>query len=131
MPNFKYYYMGFYIHSCQKMRYKGNFSPSFLLCPENYTWKLLDDDLRKKLDQQKYIKFGEPQEAAADNNNEDIEQVFSFMNNSNSVLDYFLFKKNKLFYNRSLYCSNDLLYRIEFTKIYDDLNKMTQFFNNT
>lgn len=28
-----YYYMGFYIHSCAKMRYKAEFSPSELLCP--------------------------------------------------------------------------------------------------
>jgi arginine-tRNA-protein transferase len=27
-----YYYMGFYIHSCEKMRYKGEFHPSELLC---------------------------------------------------------------------------------------------------
>lgn len=37
-PNLKYYYMGFYIHSCCKMRYKGNFHPSDLLCPETYNW---------------------------------------------------------------------------------------------
>lgn len=34
--NIKYYYMGFYIESCVKMRYKGNISPSYLLCPETY-----------------------------------------------------------------------------------------------
>jgi arginine-tRNA-protein transferase len=28
-----YYYMGFYIHDCVKMRYKGQFSPSYLLDP--------------------------------------------------------------------------------------------------
>lgn len=37
-PNIKYYYMGYYIHSCQKMRYKGNYKPSYLLCPITYTW---------------------------------------------------------------------------------------------
>ncbi|XP_072944615.1 arginyl-tRNA--protein transferase 1 isoform X2 [Epargyreus clarus] len=37
-PELKYYYMGFYIHSCRKMRYKGNFFPSDLLCPETYKW---------------------------------------------------------------------------------------------
>lgn len=37
------YYMGFYIHSCPKMRYKGRLKPSYLLCPEIYTWHLLDD----------------------------------------------------------------------------------------
>lgn len=35
---FRYYYMGFYIHSCPKMRYKGRYHPSFLLCPEAKTW---------------------------------------------------------------------------------------------
>lgn len=38
----KYYYMGFYIHSCQKMKYKGRYHPSDLLCPERYTWHPLD-----------------------------------------------------------------------------------------
>lgn len=33
---FKHYYMGYYIHTCQKMRYKGGYTPSFLLCPESY-----------------------------------------------------------------------------------------------
>ncbi|RWS25819.1 Arginyl-tRNA--protein transferase 1-like protein [Leptotrombidium deliense] len=32
------YYMGFYIHSCPKMRYKRKYFPSFLLCPETFTW---------------------------------------------------------------------------------------------
>lgn len=32
------YYMGFYIHSCSKMRYKGQYTPSFLVCPETYSW---------------------------------------------------------------------------------------------
>ena len=35
---FRFYYMGFYIHSCPKMRYKSRFQPSFLLCPEAKTW---------------------------------------------------------------------------------------------
>jgi len=35
------YYLGFYIHNCVKMRYKGKYSPSFLSCPETYTWHSL------------------------------------------------------------------------------------------
>ena len=34
----KYYYMGFYIHSCEKMRYKGDYQPSELLCPTSLEW---------------------------------------------------------------------------------------------
>ncbi|KAJ8418069.1 hypothetical protein AAFF_G00137780 [Aldrovandia affinis] len=37
-PKLCYYYLGFYIHSCPKMRYKGQYRPSDLLCPETYTW---------------------------------------------------------------------------------------------
>ncbi|XP_063347678.1 arginyl-tRNA--protein transferase 1 isoform X3 [Pelmatolapia mariae] len=37
-PKLSYYYLGFYIHSCPKMRYKGQYRPSDLLCPETYAW---------------------------------------------------------------------------------------------
>lgn len=33
-----YYYMGFYIDGCEKMKYKADFSPSELLCPVTYDW---------------------------------------------------------------------------------------------
>lgn len=29
---------GFYIHNCEKMRYKAEYSPSELLCPITFTW---------------------------------------------------------------------------------------------
>ncbi|KAL7738447.1 hypothetical protein ACLKA6_006755 [Drosophila palustris] len=54
VPALKYYYMGFYIHSCPKMRYKGKLSASYLLCPETYVWLPLTDDIRNKLDAKKY-----------------------------------------------------------------------------
>ncbi|KAL7270890.1 Arginyl-tRNA--protein transferase 1 [Rhizina undulata] len=51
---YRYYYMGYYIHSCQKMQYKEKFRPSDLLDPENYTWNRLDAGLLEKLDQHRY-----------------------------------------------------------------------------
>jgi arginyl-tRNA--protein-N-Asp/Glu arginylyltransferase len=33
-----YYYLGYYIESCQKMRYKADYRPSQLLCPTHYEW---------------------------------------------------------------------------------------------
>ena len=33
-----YYYMGYYIHSVPKMRYKGRFLPSDLLSPSSLSW---------------------------------------------------------------------------------------------
>lgn len=32
----QYYYLGYYIHSCNKMRYKAGYRPSELLCPLRY-----------------------------------------------------------------------------------------------
>ncbi|KAL8102821.1 hypothetical protein AgCh_027371 [Apium graveolens] len=37
-PSLQYYYMGYYIHSCIKMRYKAAYRPSELLCPLRYQW---------------------------------------------------------------------------------------------
>lgn len=33
-----YYYLGYYIESCTKMRYKAEYQPSELLCPTTYRW---------------------------------------------------------------------------------------------
>jgi arginine-tRNA-protein transferase len=35
-PSLSYYYLGFYIHTCPKMRYKAAYAPSELLCPAKY-----------------------------------------------------------------------------------------------
>lgn len=50
-----YYYMGYYIHSCTKMRYKAGFRPSQLLDPESHEWNFFDDAYRQKLDKRKYV----------------------------------------------------------------------------
>ena len=39
----KYYYLGFYIHSCPKMRYKAQYRPSELLDPVSYKWVPLEE----------------------------------------------------------------------------------------
>jgi arginine-tRNA-protein transferase len=52
---YQYWYAGFYIHSCVKMRYKGDYSPQYILDPETYSWVIFDDKLRKKLDTRKYV----------------------------------------------------------------------------
>jgi arginine-tRNA-protein transferase len=38
MEKVKYYNLGLYIHSCQKMRYKSEYQPCELLDPETCTW---------------------------------------------------------------------------------------------
>jgi len=44
---FQYYYLGFYIHSCQKMKYKAEYKPSDLLCPTTKKW--VDFEVAKPL----------------------------------------------------------------------------------
>lgn len=52
---YQYWYAGFYIHSCVKMRYKGDYSPQYVLDPETYSWIPFDDKLRAKLDERKFV----------------------------------------------------------------------------
>ncbi|XP_039070562.1 arginyl-tRNA--protein transferase 1-like isoform X2 [Hibiscus syriacus] len=48
------YYMGYYIHSCSKMRYKATYYPSELLCPLRYQWVSFHT-ARPLLDKKKYV----------------------------------------------------------------------------
>jgi arginine-tRNA-protein transferase len=52
---YRWWYAGFYIHSCVKMRYKGDYSPQYVLDPESYNWDPLNDEMKMKLDVKKYI----------------------------------------------------------------------------
>ncbi|XP_050521882.1 arginyl-tRNA--protein transferase 1 isoform X2 [Daktulosphaira vitifoliae] len=70
-PELKYYYMGFYIHSCPKMRYKSKIRPSYLLCPVRYTWHKIDSCL-PKLDQAKYVVFDESKDENSTNTEDSI-----------------------------------------------------------
>ncbi|XP_022643643.1 arginyl-tRNA--protein transferase 1-like [Varroa destructor] len=64
LPTLRYYYMGFYIHSCPKMRYKGRLPNSDLLCPETYTWHPIARCL-PMLETSKYARF-EPNKTLRD-----------------------------------------------------------------
>lgn len=52
---YQFYYMGYYIHECVKMRYKGDYKPQMVLDPESYEWVPLDGDFRDALDQRKFV----------------------------------------------------------------------------
>lgn len=61
---YRYYYMGYYIHTCQKMRYKGRYEPVNVLDPESLEWHSFDDDFRKKLDKHRYVSLSGNQSRA-------------------------------------------------------------------
>lgn len=54
----QHYYMGFYIHSCQKMKYKGGYQPSDIVCPETYKW-VPSELCFPALDKSKYCRLNE------------------------------------------------------------------------
>lgn len=70
----KYYYMGFYIHSCPKMRYKAKMRPSKLLCPETYVWIDIEPCLAK-LDKEKYSRLNGDIDVTDENGIVNIEEV--------------------------------------------------------
>lgn len=63
---YEFYYMGFYIHNCMKMRYKGDYKPQYVLDPESYEWDPLDETLRGLLDQKKYVSLSRQRARASE-----------------------------------------------------------------
>ncbi|CAE6397845.1 unnamed protein product [Rhizoctonia solani] len=67
-------YMGFYIYSCPKMRYKGEYRPSYLLDPESYTWHPLETCI-PLLEKSKYSIFNENKSDDEEMSQQDMEQM--------------------------------------------------------
>ncbi|KAF9782811.1 arginine-tRNA-protein transferase [Thelephora terrestris] len=59
----RYLYLGYYVHTCPKMLYKGEYSPSYLLDPEEYTWHPLPE-CKKGLDKARYACFAHPEHSS-------------------------------------------------------------------
>ncbi|XP_074030594.1 arginyltransferase 1 isoform X2 [Leptinotarsa decemlineata] len=100
LPDINSYYMGFYIHSCPKMRYKGKLTPSFLLCPETYCWIPIEKCI-EKLDAQKYSRL-----------NEDLDALDRNIPSRKEVLDMKVIYRRKLIYFRDFkqYCEDPNLF---------------------
>ena len=52
---YQYYYMGYYIHTCDKMRYKNDYKPQNFLDLETMTWNEMDDEAHKLMDKHHYV----------------------------------------------------------------------------
>ncbi|KAM5534298.1 hypothetical protein V8D89_012026 [Ganoderma adspersum] len=64
LTNMKFLYLGLYVHTCVKMRYKGEYSPTYMLDPEDYEWYLLEK-FRPLLDKNHYVSFAHPERCLA------------------------------------------------------------------
>ncbi|XP_017779303.1 PREDICTED: arginyl-tRNA--protein transferase 1 [Nicrophorus vespilloides] len=104
-PSIEHYYMGYYNHSCPKMRYKGKLSCSDLLCPETYTWHRIEQCL-PSLDAQKYCRFAGSD--VVDENactEEDIKQF-------------------KIFYNYRIYYFGNISYNKRMTECFTQIGSL-------
>ncbi|KAK9506616.1 hypothetical protein O3M35_008515 [Rhynocoris fuscipes] len=79
--NLKYYYMGFYIHSCPKMKYKARLTPSYLLCPEVYSWHPVEQCI-PKLNLVKYSRLNDDESAVCEDSNISLNQVLILWNHT-------------------------------------------------
>ncbi|KAK4540644.1 hypothetical protein LTR36_008975 [Oleoguttula mirabilis] len=62
---YEYYYMGYYIHGCKKMRYKGDYKPQFVLDFHSLQWDLLDEEMRSLMDRRKYASMSNERQRQA------------------------------------------------------------------
>ncbi|XP_023564729.1 arginyl-tRNA--protein transferase 1 isoform X5 [Octodon degus] len=87
-----YYYMGFYIHSCPKMKYKGQYRPSDLLCPETYVWVPIEQCL-PPLENSKYCRFNQDPEAVDQGRSKEPDRVRVF--HKKAIMPYGVYKKHR------------------------------------
>jgi hypothetical protein len=74
-PEFKYYCLGFYCHTCQKMRYKGQYYPSQILCPVSLNFVDIKK-VEKQLDTNKYTQIcDDPKNPEVDISKEQLENI--------------------------------------------------------
>lgn len=85
----RYYYMGFYIHSCPKMKYKGRYDSSYLACPATYQWVPIERCI-PKLDRNKYSRLVEDENAADEKH--DVNSAMVFFNRQAIAFPAFLRK---------------------------------------
>eukprot|EP00076_Gallus_gallus_P022711 XP_015144166.1 arginyl-tRNA--protein transferase 1 isoform X1 [Gallus gallus] len=91
-PDLCFYYMGFYIHSCPKMRYKGQYRPSDLLCPETYVWTPIEQCL-PLLELSKYSRFNQDAKAVDEDHIKELGRVRVL--HKRTIMPYSVYKKRR------------------------------------
>ncbi|KAK4122690.1 hypothetical protein N657DRAFT_474138 [Parathielavia appendiculata] len=54
---YRWWYPGYYVHNCAKMRYKIEYKPQYVLDPEDLRWYLLDKEALALFDKGHYVCF--------------------------------------------------------------------------
>lgn len=61
---YRWWYPGFYIHSCAKMRYKMDYQPQYILDPESLEWDLMDQEVLNLLDKKPFVSLSQERKGA-------------------------------------------------------------------
>lgn len=113
----KYYFMGFYIQTCQKMVYKGEYQPSQLLCPLSKRFFYLDSRVKEVISAYKGKELQSSEEKGLENeyfkgeypSSKEVDVIYSLMKIEYSGKVY----KIKEFI--TYYISNDYKEKLELT----------------
>ncbi|KPM39160.1 hypothetical protein AK830_g7425 [Neonectria ditissima] len=98
-----WWYPGFYIHNCPKMRYKIDYSPQFVLDPVSLKWDPLDREVLDLLDKKLFVSMSEERLATShtaapviESADSEIEEPASLADNSDQDGDddIWLFSSN-------------------------------------
>lgn len=73
------------------MRYKANVKPSYLLCPEVFSWHLLDENLNKEIDAVPYKRINMQGEDEEKVTKDDLRNVLVLANRT--AMKYGEFKR--------------------------------------
>ncbi|KAG5927204.1 hypothetical protein E4U42_002502 [Claviceps africana] len=61
---YQWWYPGYYIHNCPKMKYKIDYSPQFILDPSTFCWDPLDSTVLSLLDQKPFVSLSMERDGA-------------------------------------------------------------------
>lgn len=64
---YRWWYSGYYIHSCPKMRYKIDYSPQYVLDPETLAWDHLDKEALAIFDKKHYVSLSRERQGLGSN----------------------------------------------------------------
>ncbi|KAH6896954.1 arginine-tRNA-protein transferase [Thelonectria olida] len=62
---YRWWYAGYYIHGCPKMRYKMDYSPQFILDPVALNWDPLDREVLDLLDRKPFVSLAEERQTGS------------------------------------------------------------------
>lgn len=102
----KHYYLGFYIPTCPKMRYKSHMKPSYLLCPESFTWKYLDESLSNEIDSVRYLRLNKDEEDSEKVSEDDLPYVLVLV--KNVVMKYRDYRRVRMNSSCLIFCKKYL-----------------------